>query len=137
MQKIQTLVFLLLVTFMANGQSAEEKEVAAMMEKLKKGLLDGDKAILEAVAAPELTYGHSSGAIEDKAAFVEALVSKKSDFLRIELSNQTIKIVGNTALVRHELHGENTAGPLNLGILLVWQKQNGDWKLIARQAYKL
>lgn len=119
------------------AQSADEKAVAAAVENLRKAMLDGDKARLEALAAPELTYGHSSGTLEDKSQFVEALVSGKSDFTSINLTNQTIEVVGNVALVRHELHGQSDTGAVNIGILLVWKKDGKAWKLLARQAYKL
>ena len=122
------------------AQTKEEKEVAQAIETLKRGMISGDKTVLEKLAASELTYGHSSGKIEDKTAFVEAIVSKKSDFVKIDLTNQTIKVVGNTAIVRHILSAETNdggvPGTVKLAVLLVWQKQNGQWKLLARQAVK-
>lgn len=119
------------------AQTADEKAVAAAVENLRKAMLDGDKGRLEALTAPELTYGHSSGTLEDKSQFVEALASGKSDFTSIDLTNQTIEVVGNVALVRHELHGQSDTGAVNIGILLVWKKDGKAWKLLARQAYKL
>ena len=126
----------------ALSQSKEEKEVTAAVEFLRKAMLDGDKASLDKIAAPELSYGHSSGTIEDKAAFIEALVSGKNDFVTIALSEQTVHMVGNSlALVRHKLKADTnnggTPGTANIGILLVFQKQQGQWKLLARQAFKL
>jgi ketosteroid isomerase-like protein len=138
MKKIPiSLVLVLFATALSNAQSNDEKAVANAVETMRKAMVDGDRAALESIAAPELTYGHSSGKLQDKAAFVEALTSGNSDFISINLTNQTIKIVGNTALVRHELHGELASGPVNLGVLLVWQKQKNTWRLIARQAFKL
>ncbi|RYF14680.1 MAG: nuclear transport factor 2 family protein, partial [Flavobacteriales bacterium] len=59
----------------------------------------------------------------------------------IDLKNQTIKITGKTAIVRHELHAKTNdggkPGDVHIGIMLVWQQQGNDWKLLARQAYKL
>jgi ketosteroid isomerase-like protein len=143
MKKI--LVAVLFCTFMttfAIGQSKEEKEVNAAVEFLRKAMLDGDKTSLDKIAAPELTYGHSNGHIEDKAAFIEALVSGKNDFVTIDLSEQSVKLVGkDLALVRHKLKADTnnggTPGTANIGILLVFQKQQGQWKLLARQAFKL
>ena len=133
--------FLFLCTVSIQAQSKDEKQLEAAVQALRKAMLDGDKQQLEAIAASELSYGHSSGKMEDKAAFVEALASGVSDFLTMDLSNQTIKVVGNTALVRHNLTGTNMdngkPGNVKLGVLLVWQKKNGKWKLLARQAYKL
>lgn len=131
----------LLVTFAitsaVQAQSKDEQEVAKAVEALRTAMIDANKAGLDAITASDLSYGHSSGTLEDKPAFIEALVSGKSDFITMDLSKQTIKIVGNTALVRHELRGDTPTGKVNLGILLVWQKQKGKWLLLARQAFKI
>lgn len=123
------------------AQSKDEKAVADAVEFLKNAMLSGNKADLQAIAAEDLTYGHSSGLTEDKSAFVEAITSGKSDFVTINLSEQTIKVVGNTALVRHKLSAETNnngvAGTAKIAILLVFQKQKGQWKLLARQAVKI
>ena len=59
----------------------------------------------------------------------------------MDLTEQTIKIIGNTAIVRHKLFAEtnnrNVPATVKLGILLVFQKTKKDWKLIARQAVKI
>jgi hypothetical protein len=125
-----------------HGQSNLEKEVAGAVEVLRVAMVSGNKASLEKITADQLTYGHSNGKLEDKAAFVEALASGSSDFVTIELEDQTITVVDNTlALVRHKLRAKTNdngkPGEANIGILLVWNKQRGGWKLVARQAYKL
>jgi len=124
----------------ASAQSAEEKAVGEAVERLRKAMVDPDKKALDALTAKELSYGHSAGKVEDKAAFIEAVTSGKSDFVTIALSDQTVAISGDLALVRHNLNAEtNDGGKTNtvaLGVLLVWQKQSGYWKLIARQAFK-
>jgi hypothetical protein len=131
----------LLFTLTAYGQTSEEKEVGAAVEALKKALIDGKETDLNAIAAEELSYGHSSGKVEDKKTFVERLVKGDSDFKTIQLSEQTIRIVGNIAIVRHRLVAETNdngrPGNPNLSILLIWQKQSGKWRLLARQATKL
>src|SRR5688572_18446531 len=108
-------ILFLFISSLGTAQSKEEKEVAQAVETLRKGMLDGDKTILENITASGLSYGHSSGTMEDQAAFVEALASGKSDFSRIDLTNQSIKIAGDIALVRHELRGDTSGGPVNLG----------------------
>jgi hypothetical protein len=44
------------------------------------------------------------------------------------------------AIVRHILTGETLSEgkttPIKIGILMVWQQQDGRWKLLAGQAYK-
>ncbi len=138
-RKIITAGFLLLLlNNFAVAQSKDEAAVASAVETLRKAMVDADKAVLEKCTAPELSYGHSSGKVENKAEFVEALASGKSDFVTLNLSDQTITIAGNTAIVRHMLQGETNdngnKGTVRLIVLTVWQKQKGEWKLLARQA---
>jgi ketosteroid isomerase-like protein len=138
-----TILSLLLAAIIAGpaiAQDKEEKEVATAVEALRKAMIDPTQANLDALTCADLSYGHSSGVIQDKAAFMEALVSGKSDFVTIDLAQQTIKVVGNVALVRHILSATTNdggkPGQTKLSILLVWLKQKGTWKLLARQAVK-
>lgn len=127
----------------APTQSVDERlAVAQAVDALTKAMIDVDRARLEALTAEQLSYGHSAGKIENKKEFVEALASRASAFRRIELSDQTISLVDDEAIVRHLFTGEtvNPAGqttPVRIGVLQVWRKQGGDWKLLARQAYRL
>jgi len=142
MRKILTLLFIgcfsVISTF---AQSKDEVAVAKAVETLRKAMIDADKATLENSVADGLSYGHSNGKVEDKAEFVRAIVSGESDFVTIDLTDQTIKIVGNNAIVRHKLMGTTNnngqPGTAKLALLMVWQKQKGSWKLLARQAVKI
>ena len=123
------------------AQSKDEQAVASAVEALRKALVDPDKATLDALVLDDLTYGHSNGNLQDKAAFEEALLNKSSDFVTIDLTNQTIKVVGNTAWVRHTLTATTNdggkPGNAHLSVLLIWLKQKGQWRLLARQAVKI
>ena len=137
---------LLATMFMLSGfsncfpQSAKQAAVEKQTEQLKKAMVDADSSMLDKLTAAELSYGHSSGHIDTKAEFISKILSGKSDFVSIELSEQTISISGNTAVVRHKLNAvtndNGKAGEVHLYVLLIWHKQHGGWKLIARQAVK-
>jgi len=119
----------------------DQKAVSEASEKLRSAMVSGDKTVLESLILPELTYGHSNGHIDNATEFVEKLVSKQSDFLTIENTNQSIQIVDKTAIVRNHLYGKTAdlgkePGDVNLDILYVWSKTKGSWKLLARQAVK-
>ena len=135
------LVFCLVASTLSLAQSADEKAVAAAVEKLRKAMVDADLAALKALAAEEISYGHSNGLVENKAEFVDQFATGKSDFVNITLSDQTIKIVGDAAIVRHRLTGDTNnnkvPGKVDIIVLLVWQKQKGEWKLLARQAARI
>jgi hypothetical protein len=142
MQKIAALFAILVASLAAPAlaQSADEAAVARGMEALAKAIVAVDKAQLENLAWPELSYGHSAGRVENKAQYVDALVSKKSIVTKIDYSKMTTSIVGDIALVRGQMMFmvESTGKPVptDLHFLMVWQKRGGEWKLLARQAYK-
>jgi len=123
------------------AQTSDETAIANRMEAMRKALLKPDKTTLEDIAADALTYGHSTGLIEDKAAFVQDLVSGKTVFTEVNFLEQTIKVNGNIAWVRNRMTGatnnNNIPAKVDIIVLLVWQKQHGEWKLFARQAAKL
>jgi len=132
--------FLLSVTLLL-AQSPQEKEVATAVEALRGEMIDPTKGGLDTITADNLSYGHSSGKVDDKTAFVESLLTGKSDFTAIVLSEQTIKITDHTAIVRHVFKGETmsngTPGVANINVILVWVKIKNQWKLLARQAVKI
>lgn len=143
MQKLAALLAALLVALAAPAfaQSADEAAVGRAMDALSKAIITVDKAQLENLAWPELSYGHSGGRIENRAQYVDALVSKKSILTKIDLSKVSTSVVGDLALVRGHmsLMVESTGKPVptELEFLMVWQKRGGDWKLLARQAFKV
>lgn len=134
------LTVLVCFTYSSFSQSKTEAAVATKVEALRKAMTEADSVMLDQLTAAKLSYGHSGGAIENKKEFIEKIVSGKSDFVSIELSNQTITLSGKTAIVRHTLdaitNNDGKPGEVHLLILLVWQQQHGSWKLLARQAVK-
>ncbi|MDB5765416.1 MAG: hypothetical protein JWQ61_230 [Collimonas fungivorans] len=127
----------------AQGATAapDEETVAEQVEKLRAAMLHpGNRTALDRLVLDELSYGHSNGKVQDKAEFIGALVSGESDFISIALSDQSVKISGDTAVVRHTLvaatNDSGKPGNVSLKILMVWKKHDGHWRLLARQAVR-
>ena len=129
-----------------NGQAladaADVSAVEAAVANLTKAMLAADRSKLEALTVDQLSYGHSSGKIETKNEFVEVVGGKKTVYKSIELSKQTVAVVGNNAIVRHAWESESGPGDgkwnvSKIGVIQVWVKQGADWKLLARQAFKV
>ena len=119
-----------------------QNEVAERVEFLRQAMLSADRGKLTGIPMPGLSYGHSNGVLENAGEFVEAIAGGKSKFLKLEFNRQTIQIDGDTAIVRHNMDGSVSsrgAAPadIHLGILQVWKKTGGEWKLLARQACKV
>jgi len=124
----------------AVAESAEEAAVAQAVEALRKAVFGQEKAQLEALCADQLSYGHSDGRVENKAKFIDGVMTRKAIVKSITLSDHTIAIVGNDAIARHtwasesETDGKPTS--TKIGVLQVWQKQGGTWKLLSRQSVR-
>lgn len=123
------------------AQSSDEAAVAQAVEAFRNAMLKADRGQFDALTADQLSYGHSAGRVENKAQFIDAATSGRSTWKFITLTDQTNQIVGNNAIVRHTLTGETErdgkTNPVKIGVLMVWQKQDGKWKLLARQAVRL
>lgn len=121
--------------------SKEEAAVAARVEAFRKALIDPTESNLKALTSKDLSYGHSSGVLQDQKVFIEKLLNGESDFVTIEFQNQSIQVTGDVAIVRHNLaaHTKDSGveKDIKIGNVLVWQKQKDKWLLIARQAFKL
>jgi ketosteroid isomerase-like protein len=130
---------LLSFAFPVLAQSPDEAAIAKAMNELAQAVIAADKQKLEALCAPEVTYGHSDGRVQDRATAIDALVTRKSIFKTLEQSKQTIAIVGDNAIVRNHMSADVDPGGrhVELEMLYVWQKRGGEWKLIVRQASKI
>lgn len=121
-------------------QQKQMEEIKFAVESLRLGMISGNKDLLMQIVSSDLSYGHSSGKVENQKEFVDKLSSGESDFITIDISNQQITLFKNTAIVRHDLSAETNdngkPGTVKLHILLVWVKEKSGWVLAARQAVK-
>jgi Domain of unknown function (DUF4440) len=124
-----------------SAQSNDEAAVLQAVDALTKAMVEADRARLEELAAEQLSYGHSSGVIQTKAQFVDVIVNKQTIYKSIVLSEPSTVIVGSNAIVRHtavvDFEDGGKAGSAKIGVLQIWIKQDGRWKLLARQAFRI
>jgi ketosteroid isomerase-like protein len=102
----------------------------------------GDTARLDKLLSNDLIYTHATGIIDDKAAYLEKLKSKRQKYDGIDHSNVRVKVFGGDTAVltaRMRMHGTNQSGPFDDQVLMihVWVKVNGAWQLAAHQTTKL
>ena len=125
----------------AFGQKGGSVEVARAVESFRNVLITPDKAKLEEVLSEQLSYGHSGGRIENRDQCIENLLNGNSDFVSIDLTDQTIICIRKTAVVRHDLfaktNDKGVPGQVRLHVMTTWVKEGKQWKLLARQAVKI
>jgi ketosteroid isomerase-like protein len=127
----------------AFAETADEEAVAKNVEAFRKAQIAADAKAFDVLCAAELSYSHSDGRVEDKATFIANATNGKSKFLSLAYEDPKIRVVGTAAIVRFHWVGESQAvadgkkTATNLHILMNWQKQGADWKLLSRAATKL
>jgi hypothetical protein len=125
----------------AGSNTEAQAAVESAVDALTRALLAGDGAALDALTADGLSYGHSSGVVQDKAAFIEPLATKRASFPSIALSDRSVSVVGEDAIARHVFTGESVANgktaPVHIGVMQVWHREGDRWRLLARQAFKI
>src|SRR5215467_12260300 len=123
--------------------SMEEDAVAKNVEALRTAQIAADAKAFDALCPAELSYSHSDGRVEDKATFIANATNGKSKFLVLEYLDPQIRVVGPAPIVRFHWVGESQSvadgkkSNTNLHILMNWQKQGADWKLLSRASTKL
>lgn len=149
MKKILILVVCIIVMACTDNSESEKKsssvnqkmEVELAIKKLNETLINPQNAQFDKIVTKGLSYGHSSGNIQNKDEFIDDLKNGPFDIQEITISDQTIDVFDQTAIVRHILSAKaknaGEAVEFSIGIFLVFQKKNDHWKLRARQAYKL
>jgi Domain of unknown function (DUF4440) len=141
MKKFFLVLSFFLIATVAMAQAKDKQQLSAAVDTLIQAIIRADKPVLESLVADSLSYGHSSGKVENKTQFVDAVVNGSFDYLSGNTSAQTISITNNAGIVRHvfifQYNNKGETGEMKLGVLMVWQKQKGKWKLLARQAFKL
>jgi ketosteroid isomerase-like protein len=135
------LLVALFVAAPAMAQSAEEAAVVQAVELLRQAMFTKDIKGFEAMISENVSYGHSAGRIENKNEFIKAALANKAVMKSLAFTDQTVQVNGNTAIVRNTYNAVNELdGKTNttrIGVLLVWAKEGANWRLYARQAYRL
>ena len=83
--------------------SSQRTAVKADRAKLKadNATLKADRAQCTALTAEQLSYGHSGGRVENTTPCIDGATSGQSTWTFLTLTDQTITMVDNDALVRH------------------------------------
>jgi ketosteroid isomerase-like protein len=121
---------------------ADEDAVAKNVEAFRAGQAAGNVEAIAPLCADDLSYSHSNAKVDTKASLLDGIAKANYKWTSLEYKDPTIRVVGPTAIVRFTFVGEQEFNdgkktPQNLHILMNWQKQGSDWKLLSRAATKL
>lgn len=125
----------------AVASTADVEAMTSQVEALRRAIVAGDKVQLDELLSADLIYVQSDGKGESKTQFLAAVSGRKLIYKSMDHSEQSIVIAGVNAVVRHKIAGEvevdGKVNPFKVGAMQIWQKQDGRWRLFARQAFRL
>src|SRR5260370_39934573 len=84
----------------AQAQSADEATVKKAVEELRTAWIKEDKAKIESLTAEQLSYSHSDARLEDKAKFIDGVMTRKATVKSPEWPEMTVQGGGNKSVVR-------------------------------------
>lgn len=138
-----TLVVLLTLAMAACTSKDENSDKALAKAKELEAIVFGskDSARLEPLFAQTITYGHSSGKLQNREEAVQGIIHNQSTYVVTKEEPWTVKSYGDSISVKHiyranETKGDGTVAPLNIMIETVWVKDGETMKMIRRQATK-
>lgn len=142
MRKLFIALFATFISTLAFSQSNEDK-VWARVDALNKAVFSTkDSGAIKDLVSTNLTYGHSGGNLEDMRTMVTNAANSKTTYKNLTVEKLSLLFVQKSAVVRYILRAgsvddKGVETPLNISIMQVWAKENGKWKLFARQAVKV
>ena len=111
------------------------------MQKLDKALVQKDELVLQKILHNNVSYGHSSGWVQNKTDVLNDFKNGKLIYNKLESSNPVILAINKDwATVRMDTKAEGllngNAFNLSMYIMQVWMKTKVGWQLFARQSAK-
>src|SRR6478672_1521969 len=138
--RVFTILFVLADLAMAADKSGEAVKAA---EKLwSSATVAGDEATLGQVLADDLTYTHSNGDTDNKAAFINNLKTGARNYHKLDHESMNVRLYGYTAILTATAQVETSqkggsVSPAHLRFIHVWVLQNGRWQMVAHQSLRL
>lgn len=115
-----------------------DKEVLALEDKRFAAMIGKDWQTLNGLLHEELLYTHSSGVMDTKAVWMDAMKAGRTVYKAVKNSDRKVRLYGDNALVtgkaqiEAEVNGQ--AKTLTLCYLNVWIKTPQGWKFVAWQS---
>jgi hypothetical protein len=100
-----------------------------------------DARVLGELLDEDLEYVHSNGELDSKQSFIDSLVSGKRDYVSSKPTIETIRFLGNVAIIRGKARvtvaDAGVSRDLHIGYTDVWVEKQGRWRMTAWRSARL
>ena len=124
------------------AQDSAQARVLAVEDARFTAMVRADTAVLRTILADDLTYTHTTGEKQDRAAFLRSIGSAELRYKSIAPSERTVRFVGTDAAVvtgrssvQVEARGQLRAFAIRY--VAVYQHLSETWQLVAWQSTRL
>lgn len=122
--------------------AADEAALKAVDDARVAAFTKADRATLQEIFSDELSYAHSTGVLDSKAAFLDLIASGKTKYLAYEYVDRkfTFPAPGIALMTgKARVKAETATGQMDstLSFLAVWREEGGKWKFLAWQSARL
>jgi hypothetical protein len=112
-----------------------EQTIRDLEEQRFAAMVAGDVAALDRLLDPELTYTHSSGAVDTKASYIAGVRDKLWNYKSIARENERVVLRGTAALafcrLRIDVLVSGALKKVDSNALAVWVQDGTQWRLLA------
>ena len=100
-------------------------------------MVANDVDTLERILADDLTYVHTTAALDTKESFVSGIGSGRLNYESITPTPKTVRTYGDSAIVRGGAHVQVNGNQFSLEYTVVYVNNDGDWQMTAWHATRL
>ena len=100
-------------------------------------MVDNDVDTLERILADDLSYVHTSAALDTKESFVSGIGSGRLNYESITPTTKTVRTYGDSAIVRGGGHVHVNGNHFSLEYTVVYVNNDGEWQMTSWHATRV
>ncbi len=132
---------LLVMVARAGAENLAEAAVLKREEARLQAMVKADLAALEDILADDLSYVHSSGSVDSKREFVDAIRTGRLKYKQVDREGVAVRVYADVAVVTGRGRFQVRSGEDDLDVRLrftdVYVKRGGKWRMVAWQSTRL
>jgi ketosteroid isomerase-like protein len=130
------LVLCCLASFYCSAQRTDEEVIRDLEEREREAIQKGDTVSLSKLMSPKIVVQNPENIIVDFPKIMKRIREGKISYAAFERNIENISFTGNVAIVMglEKVLPQGTSRGVNRRFMNIWVKENGSWKLTARQA---
>lgn len=117
---------------------SDTQAIAELEERRLAAMVEADVDALDGILADDLSYVHTTAAIDTKESLISGLASGRLNYESIAPTvDRRIRVHGDCAIVRGQARVHVNGNQFTLEYTVVYVKPAGDWRMTSWHATRL